>query len=392
MNTRNPILQSCVRILAVCFAVSWPFLLRNASGYEYAVPEATNDGWAVAPLGSEGCDAEIIKALFEGVLDGTYKNIRSVLIARNGKLVVEEYFPREEGNRRAQAFQRVAPQEITSATKSITSILIGIAIDQKLIQRVDEPVSALLPEYAALLTGGKQELRLRDLLTMCAGLSWDEWTFPYSDARNDHIRMLQSTDPIRFVFEQPLVAKPGTKFAYSSGVSIALGEILHRAAKMPVDKFAEKHLFAPLGISDFYWSKYPGEIVQTGGGLFLRPRDMAKVGLLFLDGGRFQGKRVVSEHWVQQSTTNHAPAGQIPEAARAEGYGYQWWLSSLRIGEKTVATFSARGRGGQFIIVLPSKQLVALFTSHPDNSAMFQPLEIMERFVLPAVEKMPSAR
>src|SRR5262249_16891667 len=148
----------------------------------------------------------------------------------------------------------------------------------------------------------KAKIRLRDLLTMQAGLSWDEWTFPYTDPRNTHVQMLRSDDPIRYVFEQPVVAEPGTKFSYSSGNSIVLGKIISKATGKRVEKFAEQFLFDPLGITDFYWAKYPGEIVQTGGGLFLRPRDMAKIGCLYLNAGRWRGKQVVSENWVKEST------------------------------------------------------------------------------------------
>jgi CubicO group peptidase (beta-lactamase class C family) len=315
-----------------------------------------------------------------------YKNISSLVIVRNGKLVVEEYFPRIQGDRRAKAFRRVALQEQTSATKSVTSILIGIAIDRKLIKSVDEKISTLLPEYAELFADeDKAKIRLRDFLSMQAGLSWDEWTLPYTDEHNDHIRMLRSDDPVRYVLKQPVVAPPGTKFAYSSGVSIALGKIIAKVSGKPADKFANEHLFEPLGISDFYWSKYPGEFVQTGGGLFLRPRDMAKIGCLYLNGGRWQGKQIISEQWIQESTTTHVDTSQIPQAARADGYGYQWWLSSFKVDEQVVESYSARGRGGQFILVLPKQQIVAVFTSPADNGLMFQPLDMVQKYLLPAV-------
>ena len=258
-----------------------------------------------------------------------YKNIKSLLIAKDGKLVVEEYYP--PGDEREQMFKRFAPQELTSATKSVTSVLIGIAIDQHLIKSVDEKAASFFPECADIFVDAdKAKIRLRDLLTMQAGLSWDEWTYPYSDARNSHIQMLRSNDPIRFVFEQPVVAPAGTKFAYSSGNSIVLGRIISKVTGKRVEKFAEQFLFNPLGITDFYWGKYPGEILQTGGGLFLRPRDIAKIGSLFLDHGRWRGHQIVSESWVRESTEDQVGAAQIPKAAEADGYGYQWWISSFK--------------------------------------------------------------
>jgi CubicO group peptidase (beta-lactamase class C family) len=382
--------MDCYRRLLVISAFIFPlFIAPRATltqAYVYTLPDGVRDGWETASLGTQRINVDPIKELFDRIVSGAYKNVLSVLIARNGKLVVEEYFPRQEGDERERAYRRVAPVEITSATKSVTSILIGIAIDQKLIRGVDEKLSVLLPEYADLWSNDERaNLRLKDFLAMCAGLSWDEWTLPYTDARNDHIRMLRSADPLRYILDRPIVAAPGKKFAYNSGISIALGQIILNASGLRADKFAEKHLFEPLGITDFYWSKYPGEIVQTGGGLFLRPRDMAKIGCLFLDSGRWQGKQIVSEDWVKQSITDYVPAGQISEAARADGYGYQWWLGSFHVGGKRIKSFSARGRGGQFILVVPSVQLVAVFTSPPDNPLTFQPLDMMRQYVLPAV-------
>jgi CubicO group peptidase (beta-lactamase class C family) len=348
--------------------------------------EKTKDGWESASPADEGVDAAMLSAMLERVRSGAYRNVHSVIIARNGKLVVEEYFPRTEGDRREQALRRASPVESTSATKSVTSILIGVAIDRGLVRGADERLSTFFPEYADVFAAdpAKAKLTLTDLLTMTAGLAWDEWTLPYTDSRNDHVAMVRSDDPIRYVLERPVVAAPGEKFTYNSGLSIVLGQVISKASGLRADKFAERHLFEPLGITDFYWLKYPDEIVQTGGGLYLRPRDMAKLGQLFLGGGRWKGEQVVSEAWVKASTTAHVDAGKISPAAKANGYGYQWWLGSFRAGDRDVPSYSARGRGGQFIMVLPDQQMVVVFTSPPDSPLMFQPLDIITRDILPA--------
>jgi CubicO group peptidase (beta-lactamase class C family) len=142
---------------------------------------------------------------------------------------------------------------------------------------------------------------------MTAGLAWDESSLPYTDARNDHVAMNHSEDQICYVLERPLVAALGTKFNYSSGISIVLGEIIHKVSGMRADKFAEQHLFKPLGISDYSLLRYPNGLIQTGGGLYLRPRDMGKIGYLLLNGGRWQGKPIVSETWLRESTKQQAP-------------------------------------------------------------------------------------
>ena len=348
--------------------------------------EKTKDGWEPASPADEKLDAAMVSAMLERVRGGAYRNVRSVIIARNGKLVVEEYFPRTEGDRREQALRRASPVESTSATKSVTSMLIGIAIDRGLIRSADERLATFFPEYADVFAAdpGRAKITLKDLLTMTAGLAWDEWTLPYTDPRNDHIAMVRSDDPIRYVLERPVVAAPGETFAYNSGLSIILGQVIFKVSGLRADKFAERHLFEPLGITDFYWLKYPDDIVQAGGGLYVRPRDMAKLGQLFLDGGRWNGKQVISETWVKASVTSHVGAAKIDPAAKATGYGYQWWLGSFRVGDRDVPSYGARGRGGQFIIVLPDQQMVVVFTSPPDNPLMFQPLDIVKRDILPA--------
>src|SRR5688572_2792386 len=348
--------------------------------------EKTKDGWEPASPADEKLDVAMVSAMLERVRSGAYRNGHSVISARNGKLLVEEYFPRTEGDRREQALRRASPVETTSATKSVTSILIGIAIDRDLIRGVDEKVSTFFPEYADVFAAdpAKAKLTLKDLLTMTAGLAWDEWTRAYTDPLNDHVAMVRSDDPIRYVLERPVVAPPGKTFTYNSGLSIALGQVILKASGLRVDKFAERHLFEPLGITDFYWLKYPDDIVQTGGGLYLRPRDMAKLGQLFLDGGRWNGMHVISETWVKASVTSHVDVAKINPAAKATGYGYQWWLGSFRVGDRDVPSYSARGRGGQFIMVIPDQQMVIVFTSPPDNPLMFQPLDIITRDILPA--------
>jgi len=362
---------------------------NNVKTYQYTVPEKTNDGWETTSLSSENLDANLIKELFERISDNTYKNINSVLIVKNGRLVVEEYFPRQDvlGDKRGRAIMRVSPKQLYSATKSVTSILIGLAIERHLIRGVDEKISTFFPEYADIFAdSNKDAIRLKHFLSMTAGLSWDEWTYPYADARNDALRALLSPDPIRYILERPLVATPGVQFTYDTGISVTLGQIIHKVSGMPSDKFAERYLFEPLGISDYYWAKLPDDIVDTGGGLFLRPRDMAKIGFLFLNGGRWQGKQIISEEWVKESTRNYIDAGQIPAWVQANGYGYQWWLGSFKVGDRVVESYGTRGRAGQFILVFPEQQIVAVFTGLNDNILMNQPLDMVQRYILPAAK------
>jgi len=317
-----------------------------------------------------------LNELLSRIRDHTYKNVHAVLLVRNGKLVVEEYFPGTDSAGAAHVYDRDVLHEIHSATKSITGLLIGIAIDQRQIAGANVRVSGFFPEYAALFADGREEIELRHLLSMTAGLSWDEWGYPYTDPRNSHVAMNACDDPLRYVFSQPMVAAPGTKFSYSSGISIALGEIVHRATGLTADRFAALQLFEPLGITRYAWAKYPDGMVQAGGGLAMRPYDMAKIGSMLADGGRWRGRQIISEAWIRESTTQHAPD---------RDYGYQWWLGKFPVGGRIIPAFGAQGRGGQFIIVIPDLRLTAVFTSWNDDALWDQPIDMLNRNILSAI-------
>lgn len=375
-------------------SVHWALLLAGLvcagcgkrAAYRYSVPETTSDGWETASMASEGIDGGLITNLFNRINDRTYRNIHSVLIVRNGKLVVEEYFPGRDGSGKYQVYHRDRLHEVCSVTKSVNSILAGIAIDQHLISGVDENISTFFPEYSPIFGDqGKKTIQLKHLLTMSAGLSWDEGTYGYGDRRNDMTRMDEVSDPVRYYLERAVVAKPGSQFDYSGGICLTLGEIIHHASGLPLNKFAERNLFGPLGISKYWWGTYSNAVVDAGGGLALRPRDMAKIGYLFLNGGRWKGRQIVSEKWVKDSTTNYVDARQFHPWIRANGYGYNWWLRPFRIGDQTIESYHAAGLGGQFIFIFPSLQLVATFTEWNDDGVALQPFDMLERYILPAV-------
>jgi CubicO group peptidase (beta-lactamase class C family) len=341
--------------------------------------EMTKDGRETASLQDDKVDRSLIENLLARIRDHTYKNISGVVIVKNGQLVVEEYFPRDD--------QGTELQQLHSVTKSVTSILIGIAIEQGLIRGVDEKISTFFPEYADLFSSDeKAELSLKNFLSMSAGLAWDEWNYLYTDPRNDAVQTRMRADPIRYVLEKPIAATPGAKFVYNSGVSMVLGEIIRKVSSLRADKFAERYLFEPLGISNYKWTIIANDVVETGGGLFLRPRDLAKLGQLFLNGGRWQERPMIGESWIKESTTNHAGAMKLPLWMQAaDGYGYHWWLGSLKAGDNEIRFYSARGRGGQYLAIIPDCQLVTVVTGLNDNILLNQPLNMLQRYILPAI-------
>jgi CubicO group peptidase (beta-lactamase class C family) len=362
------------------------YRLVPRSLYRYSVPPQVNDGWDTASLEAENVNPVFIWNLMDRIQSKSYRNIHSVLLVKNGKLVLDEYFPGRDSNGRFWAFNRGTRHEMHSVTKSVNSILVGIAIDRHLIGGVNEKVSSLFPEYTDVFADHiRDAIRLKDLLTMSAGLSWDEWSYPYGDPRNDLEIMDQSKDRIRYVLTRPVVAPPGAKFAYSGGMSYLLAEIVRRHSGMRTDKFAAKYLFGPLGITNYFWWKYPDGAVDAGGGLVLRPRDMAKIGSLLLNGGRWQGKQIVSEQWVTDSIKNYVDARQFHPWIQGDGYGYQWWTRTFNVNGRKFFSYHAAGRGGQFIFVFPSLQMVAVFTGWNDNALGTQPFDMVERYILPAV-------
>lgn len=381
-------------IVAIAAAITVPIdRLRaesptnSAKPYHYTVPRKLQDGWGTESLVSAHLDPHLIGELFERIGSGGYSNVHGVLIVKNGKLVVEEYFHGQDSAGQYQTFTRDTPNEMKSATKSVNSILVGIAIDHHLIRGVDEKVSDFFPEYSDIFTDKQKDaIRLKDLLTMSAGLSWDEWTYPYTDPRNDAAMMASKADFFRYLLEKPVAAAPGTKFVYNSGISLMLGEIIYKASGLRADEFAERYLFSPLGIKDYYWQRAPNGVVNTLGGRWMRPRDMAKIGQLYLNDGRWNGKQIVSKEWVEDSTKQQIGSGQLPAWFQADGYGYQWWLGSFRLHGQTIESYSARGQGGQFIIVLPALKMVAVFTGWNDNELLGQPLDMLKQYIIPAAK------
>jgi CubicO group peptidase (beta-lactamase class C family) len=278
----------------------------------------------------------------------------------------------------------------------------SIAIDQRLIAGPGARLATFFPDMRSL-TGDaiKSAITLRDCLTMTAGLEWDEWRLPYTDRRNVLVAMNHSADPVRYVLDRPAVARPGAEFAYSGGLSLVLSEVVRRVSAMHADEFAERYLFAPLGITVWSWERLNRGMLNAGGGLQLRPRDMAKMGQLVLDGGRLHGTQIVSSDWIRESTeprVRNLPspfnwlmrpglwiarnAGWIVQ--NPDGYGYHWWHRTLHARGRRFSAYSAEGRGGQLVIVVPDLRLVAVFTGWNDTLRS-SPIRIFEQRILQAV-------
>ena len=275
--------------------------------------------------------------------------IHSMLVVRNGLLVFERYY---------NGFGRDNPHDLRSATKSITSLLTGIAIERGAVAGVDAP----LMDYLARAypdVRDKDEILLRHLLTMSSGLDCDDGD---RRTRGQEDRMYRSKDWVEFFLTLEQLYVPGETTRYCTGGVVALGEAIARGAGQDFATFAEDALFSPLGIQNYHWARFDeGRKVDTGGHLLLTPQAMAKVGMLVLQQGQWDGWQVVPAEWIERSIQPHT---QI----NGEPYGYLWWRNTLRYGGEAVDVISARGNGGQAIFVVPEYDLVAVFTAGYYNS------------------------
>ncbi len=357
------------------------------TGYTYTPPQETGDGWTCSTMEAEGLKPDKIFSLIRETREGKYKNIHSILVVKNGKLVLEEYFSGRMFRGYPARFSRDRKHNICSITKSVTSALIGIAIRQNKIKSMHEKISTYFPEFRETLrVEGKNQLTLEHLMTMTAGFEWDERTYAYVDPRNSYIAAVRSGNILKYLFERPLRANPGESFTYNSALTITQGEILKRATSLPVDRYAEEHLFKPLGISDYFWNKSAGQVVQTGGGLLLRPRDLAKFGQLYLNRGKWNGARILSEEWINASTWRHS-------GIRGVNYAYNWDLAQFNLDQLAVEAYYHSGRGGQYLFVIPRFDMVVVFTSgNYDHPLSSQPEDMLSRCILPAVVLPPKQK
>ena len=369
---------------------------KHSTRYSLGPPEQINDGLEVSTLEEVGMDPEMILKAIERIEQGKYNEVHSMLIFRYGSLVCEQYF-------RGHKYQWDAPEyhgemvqwdrdmlhHTMSVTKSFTSACIGIAVEQGYIDNVHESIFSYLPDHQQLKTGGKDQITIEHLLTMTSGLQWNEWGSAHGTSANDIDRIYFecSNDPLACILERSLESEPGQHFNYNGGGTIVLGEILKNAA-MDIGAFASKYLFEPLGIDTFYWYQFENGAYAAEGSLYLTSRDMVKFGAMYLNGGRWMDKKMLSSDWVEKSMTeyNNNSRIRIPiEDSGKNGYGYTWWISEVGSGRHKTKMFRANGWGGQAIMVLPGKEMVVVFTggNYASKSSLF---EILERFILPAIK------
>jgi CubicO group peptidase (beta-lactamase class C family) len=324
------------------------------------VPVARDDGWAVASVNEDKLiDRAALCRMADRLAASSDANVHAVLVVRGGKLVFERYFRgSDEINGRPVGkvtFDADTLNNVKSVSKSVASLAVGIAIDRGLIGSINEPIFSFFPELSDLRSPEKERIQLLHALTMSMGLEWVEAT-PDNEGNNDEERMHMAPDPCRYVLGLAATAQAGQEFFYNTGALTLVSAIIRKATGRPLDEFARATLFEPMGITGVEWIRVKGD-TDAGGGLRLRPRDMAKIGQLVLAGGRWNDRQVVSKAWIDASMTPRM------DATGLFFYGYLWWLGRSLLNGREVHWAGALGRGGQSIRIVPELDLVVVVTA-----------------------------
>lgn len=382
---RHSLLILCALVIALasCARATPPPPLPAPTTARAAAPTATTksdatayyptQAWRTSTPEQQGIDSAALLKLFDEI-QAKQLNIHSIVIARHGFIVTEAYW---------YPFQPGIKHVLYSCTKSVNSALVGIAIKQGKIAGVTQRVTDLFPERTiangstALTTDAhKQAMTLEHLLTMSSGMEWNETGVPISAPNNSNRQMIQSKDWVQFVLDRPMKEEPGARFNYNSGGAHLISAILQKTTGQTELAFAQEYLFKPLGISDVSWTVDPNGIYRGEDGLELTPRDMAKIGYLYLKGGTWEGQQIVPADWVKASSQKHIGA------TGGKDYGYQWWVQPFGV-------YNAAGRGSQYIFVLSDLDMVVVFTSGLKAAQFDLPASLVETFILPAAKPQP---
>ncbi len=354
-----------------------------SSGSEMQQSSADTFEWASSSPAAEGLNPSPLDGLHNDIVAGRYGLIDRFVVVRNNKLVVNKHYPQNYdsvsvGHSSALGcgantcstaeeesdpynylhpsthpyYQGRAVHSLQSVTKSVASTVVGIAVANGAIKNLDEPLLSFFPDYDLSNVDPRvHDASLEDLLTMRSGIEWHETDRPM-DSTNTTLQLEWSDDWIQFTLNQPSDSAPGEKWAYSSGGSHLMSGIVKHATGKFIDEYAEEHLFGPLGIDDYHWKKTPRGYPDTEGGLYLEAEQLAKIGQLYLNGGVWNGQRILSEAYVEK-----AVAALVHDVyPNGWDYGLQWW----RLDRGDTQVWAGLGFGGQFLLILPQHEMVGI--------------------------------
>ncbi len=350
------------------------------AGYDYAEPPQLDDGWPVATPEDVGLSREALERFVRMIIDEPIDSvncpeIHGLLVARHGKLVLEEYFHGES---------RDKPHDTRSASKSLTSVLLGAAIEGGVPLSAESRVYEVMNRgaFPAGLDARKEKITLEHLLTMSSGLDADD-SDENSEGNEDRVQDSDATNWWQLTLDLKMVREPGEKAVYASLQPNLIGAVMETASGRPLAELFHDSVAEPLEIKRYWLGLQPlGEPYMGGGARFL-PRDFMKLGQLMLNGGKWNGRRVVSDEWVRRSTS---PLVQIG-IKKMSGYGYLWWIIEYPFEGKTIQAFYAAGNGGQVVMGIPELDLVvAIYGGNYADPIIFRiQRQLVPEYVLPAV-------
>jgi CubicO group peptidase (beta-lactamase class C family) len=336
--------------------------------------------WPTATPSAVGINSAVLDSLDQEIRGGRYGNVDRLLVIRHGQLAWDRSYahdydaiygdsarvrnplnPHDVGSPYNYFspwwhpyYRRGSLHTLQSVTKTITSVIVGVAVTRGDFPSIDTSILTWFDTaHIAHIDARKRRLTVRHLLSMTAGIDWNE-NLPYIDPRNSAVQMEASYDWVSYVINQPMSDEPGTVFNYNSGATELVAHIFRAATGTDLEEYAARHLFAPLGIRNWYWKRTPAGVVDTEGGLYLDATDLARVWYLFLQQGRWQGKTIVSPQWVTESVAPRVPVGPSPTGPR---YGLAWWLYR-NPRDSTDFVWGGSGFGGQFPVAFPENDLL----------------------------------
>jgi CubicO group peptidase (beta-lactamase class C family) len=360
-------------------------------GQSILTTAAAGADWLAISPSEAGFTSDLEGPLDKAIKEKRVWNLHGVVIVRKGRLVLERYFEGDDNARGSPlgtiAFKADTLHDLRSVSKSIVGLLYGIALADGKVPPPEAPLLAPFPEYA---DPARNRWTIQNVLTMTMGTDWDELSVPYSDPTNSEIAMDMAPDRYRFVLGRPVVMEPGKRWVYTGGATALLARIIENGTGKPLHEFARVTLFDPLAIGPTEWfTDRSGEAIAASG-LRMTPRDLARIGLMMLQGGMWGDRQVVPAQWIERSTT---PVVDVDETRQ---YGYQWYLGKFAF---TVSTgprwdrsrlerfWSAIGNGGQRLFVFPGLDLVVAITAgnYDTPDQWVPPTRVIREVVLPAI-------
>jgi CubicO group peptidase (beta-lactamase class C family) len=339
--------------------------------------------WPTATPASVGINAAVLDSIDGEIRSGSYNYVDRMVVIRNGRLVYDKHYSWNYDSIYADSAKTRNPlnahdptgsynyfnpwwhptwrrgdlHSLQSVTKTVTSVIIGVARTRGDFPSIDTPVLSFFDTTQVKnIDDRKRRMTVRHLLTMSGGIDWNE-SLPYIDPGNTAVAMEASFDWVEYTINRPMAVEPGSRFLYSSGETELLAHVFRKATGMDIEEYGAKYLFAPLGITRWYWKRIPTGLIDTEGGLYLEATDLARIWNLWLQNGKAGGKQIISPEWIAESVK---PALRVAPAAGAPSYGFKWWLYQNPT-DTTKFVWGGSGFGGQVPMAIPEKNMVVVF-------------------------------